>query len=46
MDEIRRIIEEYQAEVAEAGSENQRRAAMEYAFDRIVEAVMEGRKSK
>lgn len=39
MDEIRKIIEEYKAAIEEAGSENQRRAAMEYAFNRILEVA-------
>ena len=39
MDEIRKIIDEYQAEVEEATSENQRRSAMEYAFNRILEVA-------
>lgn len=39
MDEIKRIIEDYKAEIKEATSENQRRSAMEYAFNRILEVA-------
>ena len=45
MDEIRKIIDEYQAEIEEAGSENERRSAMEYAFNRIVEIVKAEKKA-
>lgn len=39
MDEIKKIIADYKAEVAEAGSEHKRQSAMEYAFNRILEIV-------
>lgn len=37
MDEIRNIIADYKAELAEAGSEYARQCAMQYAFNRILE---------
>lgn len=37
--EIRRILEEYEEEYKEAGSEHQRRSAKEYAFNRILEVM-------
>ena len=37
--EIKGIIADYKAEIAEAGSEHQRQNAMEYAFKRILDLV-------
>lgn len=39
MDEVKKIIEEYKAVIAEAGCEHERRSAMESAFNRILELV-------
>lgn len=37
--ELKRIIADYKAELAAAGSEYKRQCAMEYAFNRILELV-------
>ena len=42
MDEIRNIIANYKAEVAEAASEHERQNALEYAFNRILEIIDAG----
>ena len=42
MDEIRKIIADYKATIAEAGSEHERQNAREYAFNRIIEIIEAG----